>query len=62
MNAISERKEAMSWWNTMTLEQKLYKVIPWLKSQGINVTERHPNSMTGREIQACYEFHKSKTP
>lgn len=50
----TDRELAMEWWNKLSLEEKFYKVIPWLKSKGINVTERHPNSLTGREIEEIY--------
>lgn len=45
------RESAMEIWNKLSLEDKFFLVIPWLKSQEINVTERHPNSLTGREIE-----------
>jgi hypothetical protein len=51
---MTTREQAMSWWNALTLEEKFYVVIPWLKSQNINVTDRHPNSLTGREIELLY--------
>ncbi len=52
------RINAIQWWNKLSLEEKFYKVIPWLKSKGINVTERHPDSLTGREIQEIYENNR----
>ena len=51
---LIERNKALSWWNKFSFEERFYKVIPWLKEQGQNVTERHPNSLTGREIQNIY--------
>ena len=52
----STREKSMIWWNSLTLEEKFYKVIPWLKSKDINVTERHPNSLTGREIEEIFKI------
>lgn len=54
MNVDNPREVAMNWWNSLTLEQKFYKVIPWLKAQGLDTTDRHPDSLTGREIQEIW--------
>jgi hypothetical protein len=56
---MNTRQQAMSWWNALTLEEKFYVVIPWLKSQNINVTDRHPDSLTGREIELIYTEKQS---
>lgn len=49
------RSAAIEWWNSLTFENKFYKVIEWLKSQNRDTTERHPNDLTGREIE---EIHR----
>lgn len=37
-----------------TLEEQFYKVISWLKAKGLNVTDRHPHSLTGKEIEEIW--------
>ena len=54
---ISNREQAMKWWNNMTLEEKFYKVISWLKGKDVNVTQRHPDSLTGSEIEEIYRLN-----
>lgn len=51
MTYWEKRYAALLWWNSLTFEQKFYKVIAWLKAQKRDTTERHPNDLTGREIQ-----------
>lgn len=51
------RESAMKWWHKLSFEEKFYKVIAWLKSQKRDTTERHPDSLTSREIE---EIHKSE--
>jgi len=48
------RTKALDWFNSLSLEEKFYQVIPWLRLKGLNVTDRHPNSLTGREIEDIY--------
>ncbi len=48
---MTSRESAMATWNALTLEEKFYIVIHWLSSKGLNTTDRHPNSLTGREIE-----------
>ncbi|XAI97291.1 hypothetical protein [Leptolyngbya phage Lbo-JY46] len=48
------RQKAMSWWNDLSLEEKFYKVIPWLKKQNLGASDRHPSSLTGREIEQIW--------
>jgi len=50
----SIRELAIENWHKLTLEEKFYKVIAWLKSKGLNTTDRHPNSLTGREIEEIW--------
>ncbi len=56
MSHILDRNKALSWWNTLSLEEQFYQVIPWLKSQGMNVTDRHPDLLTGREIESLHKI------
>lgn len=55
----NNREKAMEWWNRMTLEQQFYQVIPWLKSNGMMADDRHPHSLTGREIEHLFEKYKA---
>lgn len=48
---MTTRERAISKWNNLTLKEKFYVVKPWLSSKGLNTTDRHPNSLTGREIE-----------
>ena len=52
---MEQRQKAIEWWNSMTFEQQFYKTIEWLSDQNRDTTERHPYSLTGREIQEIYE-------
>jgi hypothetical protein len=47
------RQTAMEWWNNLSFEDKFYQVIPWLNQ---NITDRHPDSLTGREIELLYNI------
>lgn len=55
-----KRSDALKWWHTLFFEIQFYKVVEWLSSQKRDTTERHPDNLTGREIQEIYEFNKSK--
>jgi hypothetical protein len=54
MTQPEKRHASLLCWNGLTLEQKFYKVIEWLKAQKRDTTERHPNDLTGREIQEIW--------
>lgn len=45
----------MLWWTRLNLEEQFYAVIPWLESQGKNVTEIHPHHITPEQIQEIWE-------
>jgi hypothetical protein len=47
----------LRWWLEMTLEEKFYKVIPWLKSKGMSATEIHPFDLKERGIKEIFHFH-----
>ncbi len=53
-------KEALEWYTTLSLEEKFYQVIPWLKEKGMNATDKHPHSLTGNEIKELYNISKTK--
>jgi|GEM_PF-6873365 hypothetical protein len=57
-----KRIDAMKWWNRMNLLYKFECVIKWLKSQGRDTTERHPDTLTGREIQEIFEMTLNEKP
>lgn len=46
---------AMSWWLSLSFEEKFYKTIEWLKKENRNTTERHPNELTVFEILVIYK-------
>ena len=48
---------ALLWWNSMTLEEKFYATIAWLKDQNRNVSERHPHKLSVDEIVGVYQLH-----
>jgi hypothetical protein len=52
------REKALQWWNSFTFEEQFYKTIQWLKSENRNTAERHPHSLTGREIEEIYTLLK----
>jgi len=49
----TEQKKAMEWWNSLTLEEKFYKMIPNKEILG-NDAARHPSALTGREIESLW--------
>lgn len=53
---MDKKKEFMTWWNKLTLEEKFYEVIFWLKKKGWNVTDRHPDSLTEKEIEEIFKI------
>ena len=53
---FTNRLVAMSWWNKLSLEEKFYKITPWLKSKNYDCTDRHPDSLTGKEIEEINKF------
>lgn len=57
-----ERVKGVTWWHSMTFEEKFYKTIAWLKSKNKNTTERHPYDLTNEEIQEVYQLHKTEKP
>ena len=50
------RKGALKWWNSLTFEEQFFKTIEWLSNNNRDTTERHPNKLTGREIQEIYSL------
>jgi hypothetical protein len=46
------------WWKGLTLENKFYKVIPWLRSKGENVTTKHPDELTEAEVLEIWKSQK----
>lgn len=58
---IKERVKVVTWWHSMTFEEKFYKTIAWLKSKHRNTTERHPYDLTNEEMQEVYRLHKNCT-
>ena len=52
---MENRRLALEWWNSMTFENQFFATIKWLSSQNRDTTERHPHTLTGREIQEIYK-------
>lgn len=50
-------EKAINWWNGLSFEDKFFKTI-----QNNNLIEgdktRHPNTLTGREIEEIYKINK----
>lgn len=57
---MTTREQAMNWWNSLKLEYQFYEVIPWLTNQGLGASERHPSTLTGREIEELWNINQSK--
>ena len=56
IQSLVKRKAVMAWWNNLTFEHQMTYTVKWLSSQGRDTAERHPSSLTGREIQEIQEF------
>lgn len=54
LNRQSKRRKAMEWWSNQSFEEKFYATMEWLKVNDMCVTERHPDSLTGREIERIF--------
>lgn len=55
---MENRKLALEWWDSMTFEEQFFKTIKWLSSQNRDTTERHPDNLTGREIEEIKNYDK----
>ena len=55
---MTTREQAMKWWNNLSLEYQFYEVIPWLTSKGLGAAERHPSTLTGREIEELWNINQ----
>ena len=51
---------AINWWNKLYFEQQFFYVIEWLKSKNQDTTSRHPDNLTGNEIEQIYFKFKSR--
>lgn len=53
------RKLAMDWWNKLSFEDKFFKTI---QNNNLIVGDktRHPNTLTGREIEVIWKFETKK--
>ena len=52
------RQRALTWWNSMNLEDKFYKTIKHNELIEGDRT-RHPDTLTGREIEIIYNADNS---
>jgi hypothetical protein len=58
-NNITDRRISLKWWNEITFEEQFLNTVKWLSNQSRNTTERHPSSLTGREIQEVHTLVKN---
>jgi len=56
---METRKLAMDWWNKLSFEDKFFKTI---QNNNLIVGDktRHPNTLTGREIEIIWKFETKK--
>lgn len=56
---METRKLAMDWWNKLSFEDKFFKTI---QNNNLIVGDktRHPNTLTGREIEVIWKFETKK--
>lgn len=50
-NYQDRRESALTAWNALSFEEQFLKTIDWLKANNKDTTSRHPENLTGREIQ-----------
>ena len=55
---LTIREESMRWFNAMSLEERFYKTIKH-NSLIAGDRTRHPNTLTGREIEVVYFADKN---
>jgi hypothetical protein len=55
------REKALTWWHKMSLEEKFYKTIEH-NNLIVGDKTRHPNSLTGSEIESIYIKVNMDTP
>ena len=53
-NDIITRECALARWNSMNLEEQFYKIIEY-NELIVGDRTRHPNTLTGREIEIIYK-------
>jgi hypothetical protein len=58
LNIAGVRQRALTWWNSMNLEDKFYKTIKHNELIEGDRT-RHPDTLTGREIEIIYNADNS---
>ena len=58
MTFQEKRQSALQWWHTLSFEEKHYTTIKWLKEQGKSTWLRHPDHLTGREIEEMHSVEK----
>lgn len=51
------RKTALKWWNSLTFKEKFIKTVNWLVDNYKDTAERHPDTLTGREIEEIYNLY-----
>ena len=53
---MEKYREALDWWNDMALEMKFYKTMEFNSAIAGDNT-RHPDTLTGREINAIHNAY-----
>ena len=53
---MKTREKALAWWNELSYQDQFFTMGRWLLlNQGKQPHERHPNHLTGREIEEIYQ-------
>lgn len=51
MMQFKPNQELIKKWYKLTLEERFYKVIPWLRSKGLKANTFHPNDLSDNQIE-----------
>lgn len=54
---MEQRQKAIEWFNSMNLEEQFYKTIEANHLLVGDTVDRHPNNLTGREIEIIYNYN-----
>ena len=49
-------EHALTWWNSITLEDKVFNISEWLKSKGIDSKERRGDILQDSDIYEVYNL------
>ena len=57
---MMNRAIAIEWWDNLSFEEQYFAVVKWLTKRERDTTERHPDALTGREIEEIYNLTNIK--